>query len=418
MDGEVSIGYLIPEFPGQTHSFFWREIMELERRRVRVGIFSTRLPPEGVISPDLSEVAIARTEYLWPPGPAEVARALLSLPVGAVAGDIRREGPALLLEILACLPPARRLAQRCRARNIAHVHVHSCGRAALIAALANCITGLSYSLTLHGPLSDYGIGQRLKWRRAAFATVITRKLLAEISATLGQDLPRRLSVRPMGVDIETFSRPDAYRPAAPGEPVRLFACGRLHVVKGHQDLLQAVRLLADRGIDVQLEIAGEDEAGGSGFRRTLETRLRELGLAERVRLLGTIGQAEVRQKLLQAHLFVLASWHEPLGVAYMEAMSCEVPTIGTDAGGVRELIVDGESGLLVPPRDPAALAGAIGSIVADPERALRIGRTGRTRIVEAFRSTLSAETVLAGFAEAINSVPAPIRSPVSSGPTD
>ncbi len=402
MTEPTRLGMLIPQFPGQTHIFFWREIAELEARGAEVVLFSTRLPPKGLIAHAWSEAAIRRTRYLWPPGAGDVLAALPRL--GALRwalADIRREGAGLLTEVLAALAPARRLARICRAEGIGHVHVHSCGRAALIAALAERMGGPSYSLTLHGPMSDYGIGQRLKWRHAAFATVITRKLLAEARAALGPDMPQDVSVRPMGVDTERFRREDAYVPPAPGAPIRIFACGRLNVVKGHQDLLEAVRILAERGVEARLEIAGEDDDGGAGFRAVLEARLAELDLGARARLLGAIDGAAVLAKLRAAHIFVLASWHEPLGVAYMEAMSCAVPTIGTDAGGVRELIEDGVSGVLVPPKSPEALADAIAALAADPDRARALSAGGRARVESAFRASLGAETILAGAARAM-----------------
>jgi len=142
-----------------------------------------------------------------------------------------------------------------------------------------------------------------------------------------------------------------------------------------------------------LEIAGEDDYGGDGYRQVLAARIDALGLQGHVQLLGAIDADQVRERLIQAHVFVLASWHEPLGVAYMEAMSCGVPTIGTDAGGVTELITDGVSGLLVPPKAPDALAGAILRVAADSELAQKLGIGGRARIVEAFRSRLGAETL-------------------------
>ena len=177
------------------------------------------------------------------------------------------------------------------------------------------------------------------------------------------------------------------------------SCGRLNSVKGHQDLLEAVRQLRDAGHDVRLTIAGEDDAGGTGYRRVLEARVQELGLAPFVTLLGAVSESEVRRQLMSAHVFALASWHEPLGVALMEAMACEVPTIGTAAGGVAELIADGVDGLLVPPRSPPALAQAILRVAGDPELARRLGRAGRDRIVQGFGAARGAETLIRLIAE-------------------
>jgi colanic acid/amylovoran biosynthesis glycosyltransferase len=243
-------------------------------------------------------------------------------------------------------------------------------------------------------LQDYGPGQRFKWEGAGFATIITQKLIAEMRAEMGDSLPARIFLQPMGVDVDRLRRDAPYVPAKPGEPIRLFSCGRLNHVKGHQDLLQAVRLLLDQGTPVSLAIAGEDDAGGTGFRQVLEARIRDLNLSENVQLLGAIDEAAVRDHLLDAHAFVLASHAEPLGVALMEAMSCETPTIGTKAGGVAELITDGQDGLLVPPQDPTALAAAITRLTGDPALCARLGTAGRQRIITGFTAGQGAQTLL------------------------
>jgi glycosyltransferase involved in cell wall biosynthesis len=389
----LKIGYFVPQFPGQTHSFFQREIVWIEKLGIIVKIISTRLPPNSLISHDWSEEYIKRTYYLNKVSFKKYAASLRY--AGAILeADILREGKGLFQDAIFCLPLAKALADECSALGVEHVHVHSCGRAALIAALASRITGLSYSLTLHGPLSDYGPGQGLKWRGAAFATVITNKLLMEAEETLQGDLPDRVIVQAMGVDTDEFSRAEAYRPRSPGEPVKIFSCGRLNLTKGHQDLLQAVCILRNEGLDFRLEIAGEDDVGGRGFRKILESQIDELNLRGKVNLLGSVSEPKIKEKLLDAHLFVLASWHEPLGVVYMEAMSCGVPTIGTDAGGVRELIQDQEDGLLVRPKDPEALAAAVLSIANDPTLASKLSRKAREKVENRFCAAIGARTLV------------------------
>ncbi len=390
MQKPMKLGYLVPQFPGQTHIFFWREVAALEAMGVEVHLFSTRPPPKGLIAHDWSRTAIARTTYLGVPGPVDATLGLLQVPRLTTADERAGIGRDVALSA----PAAQRLKREATRRGINHVHVHSCGRAALVAALARRMGGPGYSLTLHGPLSDYGPGQRLKWQGAGFGTVITEKLLGELRDALGDSLPARLPVRPMGVDTEVLKRDAPYVPCAPGAPLRLFSCARLNVVKGHQDLMQAVRLLLDQGVEVQLDIAGEDDDGGSGFHGELQAQLEALKLQDHVRLLGAIDADAVRAHLFKAHIFVLASWHEPLGVAYMEAMSCEVPTIGTDAGGVPELIRDQIDAILVPPKAPEELAGAIRQIAEDPALARRLSGAGRARIVSGFRASLGAETLV------------------------
>lgn len=386
------LGYLVPQFPGQTHIFFWREILNLEAMDVDPVLFSTTPPPEGLVSHLWSKGAMSRTEYLASRSIFALLMTLPRLPWRKILKD--REGKGFLRDVIISAPAARRLAQSCRAQGVTHVHAHSCGRAAMIAALAHELYGLDYSVSLHGPLQDYGPGQKFKWRGAKFATVITQKLIAEIKPLLGDALPKRVVQQAMGVDTNRLRRETPYEPAKPGQPLRLFTCARLHFVKGHTDVFQAVRQLLDRGIDVYLDIAGEDDDGGSGYRAELEQQVAEMGLLGRVRLLGAVSEDTVRDRILASHVFVLASWAEPLGVAYMEAMSCECPVIGTDAGGVPELITNGKDGILVPPQNPDALAAALEYLALDPERAKSLATEGRKTVMGRFDSARGAETLV------------------------
>ncbi len=377
--------------------FFWREIVELQKMGANVTLFSTRPPPAGLISHDWSDQAIQTTTYLVDFKALNAALALLRFPIAMVWADLRREPRAFFQDVLLSLPAARRLAKACKQQGIAHVHAHSARRAATICALAKVVWGLEYSLTLHGPVSDYGVGQGFKWRHAKFGTVITEKLRCELEQHLGPDMPHKMYLQPMGVDTDALKRNDAYEPPISGGPVRLFSCGRLNIVKGHQDLIDAVKLLRDQEVDAKLEIAGQDDDGGSGYRSVLQKKIDALALNEHVTLLGAIDADAVKQRLLEAHIFILASWHEPLGVAYMEAMSCAVPTIGTDAGGVTELITDGVDGVLVAPKNAPLLAEAIADLAADPERLQDLSRAGRKRVVEGFGSARGAQTLLDGI---------------------
>ena len=394
MTRPLRIGYLVPQFPGQTHIFFWREIRALETMGHEVHILSTRKPPSRLIAHDWSQDAMARTTYLGRAHPGLALAGLARLGPRGLPLWIAREGFGFAGDAAMALPAAEALLNHTRRIGLDHVHAHSCGRAALIAAFARRAGGAPYSLTLHGPLSDYGPGQRFKWRGAAFATVITQKLLDEAHETLGGDLPDRVVIRPMGVDTEILRRAAPYTPPGKGRPMRIFSCARLNVVKGHQDMMMAVRQLLDQGVDVRLDIAGEDDAGGTGFRLELEAHLRRLHLQDHVKLLGALDAGAVKCKLEEAHLFVLASWHEPLGVAYMEAMAMGVPVIGTEAGGVTELIENGRTGRLVAPKKPVELARAIRDLAGDPDTLRRFSVAGRAHVEAHFRAALGAETLV------------------------
>ncbi|MDR7082011.1 glycosyltransferase involved in cell wall biosynthesis [Arthrobacter ginsengisoli] len=220
--------------------------------------------------------------------------------------------------------------------------------------------------------------------------VITKRLLGDIEAQLGGALPGRIAVAPMGVDTTNFTRNFPYEPWTGEGPAKIFSCGRLNPSKGHKDLLAAVRLLTDSGIDARLVIAGEDELGGTGYRLELERLIAELDLAGRVSLLGAVSEGVIRTGLEDAHVFALASHAEPLGVAIMEAMSLSVPVVVTGAGGVPELVQDQHSGLLVRTNNPAHLAAALARVLNTPDLAGQLGTEGRRRVANRFDSTRGA----------------------------
>ncbi|MCC7321180.1 MAG: glycosyltransferase family 4 protein [Rubellimicrobium sp.] len=391
MSSWPKLGYLVPRFPGQTQTAIWCEIAALEERGVAVSLVSTQ-PPDPALMPHVwGQAALERTFWLGSGGAAPAALAALgALPLGHM---IRGER-GLPRAVLRAMAPARRLVRRARAEGFHHIHVHGAGEGALIAALARRMGGPTWSIHLPGPLSDYGPGQEFKWQGARFATVATARILNEIRFVLRESLPARVTVRPPGVDTAFFRREGPLVPGRPGQPLRLFACGELAPAKGFDDLLRAVQILREGGHDARLTIAGEDAQGGSGHRRALEARIAELQLGPHVTLAGATDAAQVREGLLSAQVFVLSSWHEPLGTALMEAMACGVPSVATAAGGVRELVEDGREALLVQPRAPAHLAEAILRIHTNPELARRLSTLARARIEAGFDAGQVAEHLM------------------------
>lgn len=391
------IAVLIPEFPGQTHSFFWREIEALHNGHgIESQIVSTRLAPKPVWHDWVEQ---ARAIQLFPMPHSELIRLLPALAAAAprLAADpdarrILRQPRAWAFVLMAL-----RLARICKAQGLAHMHVHSCANFALIAALCQRIADIPYSLVLHGPLGDYGPHQPFKWKNARFVFIITETLRAEVAKAM-PDMMDKVRVVPMGVNIDLFTPPALPRPDRP-DPFVWFCCARLNRVKGHDTLIQAAGLLRDRHPDLtfRIAIAGEDEQGGTGYHRDLDRMIAEAGLAGTVDLLGSVTQDAVRAGLQSADGFVLASRHEPLGVAYMEAMATELPVIGTDAGGVRELIDHGTDGLLVAPGDAGALADAMARIMRDPDLRRSLGTAARRRIVRDFASRRSADALAAAL---------------------
>jgi colanic acid/amylovoran biosynthesis glycosyltransferase len=292
-----------------------------------------------------------------------------------------------------------RLAALARARGWTQVHAHSCARTAEIAMFASLLSGLPYSLTLHAPLGEFGPNHREKWRHARFAVIVTRSLRREVEEALSESLPPSVDVAPMGVELGSFTRGRPYQPWTGQVPLQIFSCGRLNPGKGHLDLIRAVDILRGRGIDARLTIAGEDEAGGTTYRRVLAARIAAMDLAGSVVLLGAVSGPRIRAELERAHVFALASLNEAIGVATMEAMAMETPVVVTGVGGVPELVDDGVNGLLVQPERPTELADKIEVLARDPALAHRLGDAGRRKVASEFSSSRSAEVLARRFIE-------------------
>ncbi|MEG4251024.1 exopolysaccharide biosynthesis GT4 family glycosyltransferase EpsE [Microcoleus sp. Pol10D4] len=399
---KAKIGYFIPQFPGQTHIFFWRERQFLAELGIETDLVSTQPPPRAIASHVWAEEAQKNTVYLFPFAAKDfinsVVEVLKAGPAAwwqclAVIAKASDTSLSQKVRLLALVFVAGKLAGLARTKGWSHIHVHSCATAASIAMFASLLSKVSYSLTLHGPLTDYGPNQEQKWHFSAFAIVITKKLYEEVNKCLAGHLPQKVEIAPMGVDLSRFHRKTPYSAWNGSDACHIFSCGRLNRCKGHADLIAAIDILRKRGFNVELQIAGEDEQGGSGYRLELEKLIEQLGLKSCVSLLGAVSEDTVNESLEKAQVFVLASWHEPLGVAIMEAMAMEMPVVVTGSGGVKELIDDGIDGLLVEPEAPEQLADAIANLLQNPELALSISQESRKKIMAKFSHGRSAETL-------------------------
>ena len=158
-------------------------------------------------------------------------------------------------------------------------------------------------------------------------------------------------------------------------------------VKGHTYLLEALRLLADRGVRAQLDLAGDGPLRGE-----LVDKVRALRLEDRVTFLGLLAHEKLLRQLEAGRWDVLvlpsvvtgAGDAEGIPVALMEAMSYRVPVVSTATGGIPELFEGVEEAPLVPPKNAAALAEAIERLVKDPRLRDRLAETGRRRVEESF----------------------------------
>jgi glycosyltransferase involved in cell wall biosynthesis len=225
----------------------------------------------------------------------------------------------------------------------------------------------------------------LGWLTAALADVV----LAPSAAT-AEEIRRDYGVERVGVLPNVtggLPAPSGALEVEGGEPRGyLLFVGRLRIRKGVEVLLAALPALRERFPGVRLLVAGDGE-----HREALEGKTAALGLGTAVAFLGRAGAARVRGLLNGARALVVPSTYEGMPLVVLEAMAAGVPVIASRVSGIPEVVVDGETGWLVPPEDPAALAAALAAVLADPAEAERRGEAGRRRAAERFRSAVAAE---------------------------
>jgi colanic acid/amylovoran biosynthesis glycosyltransferase len=367
----LRLGYLVPEFPTQTHVFFWREVLALQALGVDIHLLSTRRPGEPC-GHAFAASAAAETTYVHPPSASGCIRGGIgSLSLGGYLRQLDNP-PAERLGVAKLLPAAGTLASVCRAHRLDHVHVHSFASAAHVAALARRLGGAPYSLSLHGDLPVYGVSHRAKCTDAAFVCAVTRALCAQVRERLGQSIGEKCHLVRMGVDTARFTP----TPETDDGVLKMVTVARLHVAKGHTYALAALDKVRQAGVAFRYHIVG-----GGPNHDAVAAEIRDRGLGDQVSLRGTLGEDQVLAELRQADALLLPSvgLGEAAPVAIMEAMSCGLAVVSTRIGGTPDMIADGVDGVLLEQKDVDALTATIIRLARDPawRRSLRAGARAR-----------------------------------------
>ena len=226
-------------------------------------------------------------------------------------------------------------------------------------------------------------------RQLPAIVTVSESSRSDIAAQMGVD-PGRMTVVPVGVDHTVFRpRPDA-RPV----PGRLMVTSSSDVpMKGLVPLLEAVaKLRTER--EVQLVVVGRPRPGGR-----VDRAIERLGLRDAVRCVSGISDDELAREYAEAQVAVVPSLYEGFSLPAVEAMACGVPVVATTGGALPEVVGrDGETGLLVPPDDPGALAGAVARLLDDADLRNRLGDAGRQRVLHRFTWEVTAKGTAACYA--------------------
>ncbi len=389
----TQFAYLFERFPSFGQTFCYREVAELARQGVTPPIFSIRKPKDEPPQ-DWDKRIVEGVDYL----PEEEE----------LLDEVRRasQKERLTGEVIAALsewgrrPDFLRLYQavhvgvRLRQMRIDHVHAHFAGMAARTAFWIQKFFGISFSFTGHAndifAPRNFEIG--LRSLVDAARVIVTETDFAE--KFLRERFPEhadRIHRIYNGLTIAGF-RHAGFSSASP----LIVAVGRLIDKKRFADLIRACRLLMKRGRSFRCEIIGEGP-----LEKELHQQIHDLDLQNYVKLLGPKPQHEIAEHLAMGTVFVLPSvidaggGMDNLPTVIMEAMATSLPVISTPIGGIPEMVVQNETGMLVPAGDSSALASAIERVIADLSLARRLGENGYKRANELFSIEKNVRELLA-----------------------
>jgi colanic acid/amylovoran biosynthesis glycosyltransferase len=403
------VAYVMSRFPKLTETFVLAELLAVEQRGVPLDVYpllreraplthagAQRIAGCAHYEPFLSPaIAASQLYWLWK-RPRAYLRAWRDVLVGTWPSA------NFFVGAIGIFPKVAHAARRMEADGVTHVHCHFANHPAVAGLIVRRLTGIPFSFTAHG--SDLHIDRRMLDRKvaeAAFVATISHDNRRLILAECGERFAGKVHVVRAGVDTRLFS-PREIR-VAPDEvaPLRLLCVGTLHEVKGQAHLIEACRLLAAEGIDVDCRLIGSGPDHDA-----LAARIRAAGLEGRVVLAGPRTRTEVAEELRRADVLVAPSVRtrqgrrEGIPVVLMEAMSCGLPVVASAISGIPELVEHRVSGVLVPPGDPRAIADALRRLHQDPVTRARLGRAARRRVVAEFDVESSADELVRRFGAA------------------
>jgi glycosyltransferase involved in cell wall biosynthesis len=370
-------GYLFERFPSFGQTFCYREVAELYRQGVAPPIFSIRNPRDEPAQ-DWDTRVVKRVHYL----PEE--KELLD--------GVRRASKKgrLTPEIIAALDEWGRrtdflrlyqavyVGLRLQQAGISHVHAHFAGMAGRTAFWIAKFFPITFSFTAHAndvfaPRNfEIALDKLISAARVIITeTDYSEKFLRERFPERADRIHRIYN----GLNLAEFGRAN-FSSDAP----LIVAIGRLIAKKGFANLICACAILVERGRSFRCEIFGEGP-----LEKELRAHIEDLGLQERIQLPGPKPQHELRARLANAKVFVMPSVPEPEGgmdnlpTVIMEAMATGLPVVSTTIGGIPEMVIENETGLLVQPNDAVALAEAIEKVTNNQSLAQRLGQAGYER---------------------------------------
>ncbi len=310
------------------------------------------------------------------------------------------------LGAIAIFPKTVLFAYEMSSQGIVHVHAHFANHPAVAALIIHRLTGIPFSFTARG--SDVQVDRHMlkeKVEAAEFALAVSSDLKRIMVNECEPSLHEKIHVIRGGVDVDRLSPPSSRRSAG---PLRILCVARFEEVKGHTYLVEACRILRQRGTSFECRLVGEGP-----LVHTIESQIKEAGLGKEIQLLGPLSYQEVINELAGTDVVVLptaptaAGDREGMPTVLQEAMACGLPVVSCLVEGIAELVDENLTGILVLPKNATALADALQRLEDNPALRQRMGRAGREKIVKKFSLKVNAAKRASLFLKSIGSTELP-----------
>ncbi|WP_346924274.1 glycosyltransferase [Rothia sp. (in: high G+C Gram-positive bacteria)] len=387
------IGYVLKVYPRFSETFVVTEILAREAAGADLRIYAMRPTTDARFHPELARV---KAPVTWVPRPTNANRFWQQVTTSTQDPEILANFASILPELTELeasdVAQGIALAQRVKADGITHLHAHFASLAGRMAWVASKLTGIPYTVTTHAKDIFHESVNPIWLRRICgdAAQVLAISMFNE--GYLQKVLTGTGANIVLLYNALELSRFEYVKPSLPTGTLRIAAVGRFVPKKGFSELLDAVAILAERGVDFSLTLGGDGELD-----EQLRQKVEQLGLTQQVTMPGPLTQAEVRQLLRSSHVFVAPCVPagdgnmDGLPTVVLEAMACGVPVVTTSVTGLPEVIRNGETGLLLEPGDVPALADALASIAYGDVDTPALAEAARQLIEQNFDSNFQAQ---------------------------
>jgi colanic acid/amylovoran biosynthesis glycosyltransferase len=405
-----TIAYILLWFPKASETFIFREVMGLWDRGLPIKVYSLYGPKTGSLSSEMKAVSplvermgvsclkdmLVDVHYWWKRNPEVTSWLFKTLPIR------RWRNPEVGGENLWAFLAGFYLARRFEAEGIQHIHAPWANGPAMAGLVASKLTGISFSFA--GKAHDIcPPDDALKEKIAGSRFVVTNNANnIKLLGLYANGRSDKIHLVYNGITLRSFEE----APVSMKPPYQILAMGRFERCKGFDLLIRTAKVLDRQGMDFHVSIVGSGKQGPR-----LKFLTKRLGLSHRVSFPGFVSHDRVSEMFRSADMFVMPAvvdtytgCRDGIPNVIMEAMLHRVPVISTNISGIAEVVVDGETGVVVSPGDVWDLVQAISHLTTDRKRALELAERGKARVLKQFDPARNYGRMLELFLEHVNGV--------------